>query len=444
MPDNYLISYRLSLFAFLAILAAIACAPQTTLAHQQPTTIVLLDVNPDKVSMELQIPLNELELAFGRDVSQNTDHLIERLSPQIKDYLLAHVHPATLENQLWSLAVTNMELGKAEQTQSGPYQEIKIFLDLTPPNGATTRQFVLNYDVIMHQVVTHKALVGIRQDWESGKIGEQPATVGIIAVDTATTKIFPLEINLQKGSSWEGFKGMVALGMRHILDGTDHLLFLLVLLLPATLLVDGRRWGNFGGAKLSVARLLKIVTAFTVGHSITLLLGAAGVLQMSQKPIEILIAVSILVSAVHAVRPIFAGKEMFIAAGFGLIHGLAFAAFLSAMNLHSSAFALSVFGFNVGIELMQIFIIAVVTPWIILLSLTPVYKWFRIAGAMLAAGAATAWITERVSGEPNKIGSSLQHISEYAPFGILILALVALLAFGLTRNKAFRSKITAY
>ncbi len=442
MPDNYLLSRRLPLIALLAILGLFFLAPQNISAHQQPTTIVMLDVNPDQVNMELQIPLPELELAFGHDVSQNTDNLIERLSPQIKDYLLAHIHPTTFDNQNWTVAIRDMSLSEAEQTQSGPYQEIKIRLDLTPPIGASTRQFVLNYDVIMHQVVTHKALVGVRQDWEAGRIGEQPVTVGVIAVDTATTKIFPLEVNLQKGGLWEGFKGMVALGMRHIKDGTDHLLFLLVLLLPTTLLVSENRWGDFGGAKYSFKRLLKIVTAFTVGHSITLLIGASGILQMPQKPIEILIAVSILVSAVHAVRPIFAGREMFVAAGFGLVHGLAFAAVLSEMNLSSGAFALSIFGFNVGIELMQIFVIVVVVPWLILLSQTPIYKSFRIAGAIPAAGAAMAWIVERVSGEPNAVAASLTKMPEYAPFGILILAFIAFSAFGLQiiKNKEYAAE----
>lgn len=322
-----------------------------------------------------------------------------------------------------------MRVEKAEQTQSGAYQEVTVHLDLTPPAGTGTRKFTLNYDVIMHQVVSHRALVGIRRDWAAGKTGEQPMTAGVIMVDTETTQIFPLEINLKTVSSWEAFQGMVNLGMRHIKEGTDHLLFLLVLLLPATLLADGKRWGDFGGTRYSIAGLLKIVTAFTVGHSITLLVGAFDRLRLPPQPVEILVAVSILISAAHAVRPIFAGKEIYVAAGFGLVHGLAFATVLSELHLNAGAMALSLLGFNIGIELMQLFVIALVVPWLILLSLTPFYQWFRRTGAALASVAAVAWIAERVSGTPNIIGGFVQNISESAHFGILILALVALSAY---------------
>jgi hypothetical protein len=417
------------LFIFLALLAFGILAPQSLYAHQQPTTIVLLDVSSDKVAMQLQIPLSELELAFGHDVTQNTETLVERLAPQLKNYLIAHIRPVTA-NQFWSVEVTRMKVEKAEQTQSGAYQEITVQLNLLPPAGVTTRNFTLNYDVIMHQVVSHKALVSVRNDWESGKMGEKPVDAGVIMVDTQTTQILPLEINLEKGSLWEGFKGMVSLGMQHIKEGTDHLLFLLVLLLPATVLVNGRQWGDFGGAKYSIARLLKIVTAFTVGHSITLLIGALGWLRLPQQPVEVLIAVSILISAIHAVRPIFPGKEMYVAAGFGLVHGLAFATVLSDLNLNAGAMALSILGFNIGIELMQIFVIALIIPWLIMLSQTPFYKWVRITGALLAAVAAIAWIAERISGNPNAVSSSVQNISEHAHLGILMLALIALLAFG--------------
>ena len=85
--------------------------------------------------------------------------------------------------------------------------------------------------------------------------------------------------------------------MQHISEGTDHLLFLLVLLLPAPLLLKQKRWGRFGGTRYSLIRLLKIVTAFTLEHSLTLIIGALGWLWLPVQPVEVLIAFSILVSA---------------------------------------------------------------------------------------------------------------------------------------------------
>jgi len=426
------------LFLFLLLFSF----PQGILAHQTPSTIVLLDVSPKIVSVELQLPLGELELAFGHGITKDPEHLIQKFGPQLKEYLLAHIHPMSAKDKPWLVEVTNMTVGKAEQTVSGPYQEITIQLVLIPPTGESTRKFIFDYDVIMHQLVTHSALVSIRSDWELGKTNTEPVKVGVIRVDTRTIFIYPLEVNLEKGGNWwTGFKGMFFLGMEHIKEGTDHLLFLLVLLLPAPLIVNRKRWGNFGGTKYSIMRLLKIVTAFTIGHSITLLIGASGWINLPVKPVEILIAVSILISAIHAIYPIFPNKEVYIAAGFGLVHGLAFATVLSVLNLDAGVMILSILGFNIGIEIMQLFVVVLIIPWLILLSQTPVYKGVRIVWALLAGTASLAWILERVSEKPNKISILIQNNYEYAPWGILILAILALLIYCWQWNKTSKNKM---
>jgi hypothetical protein len=432
LNNRQLIKWRLFLFLILAL----CCISPRVMAHQTPSTMVLLDVSPKTVAVELQLPLGELELAFGHEITKDPEHLIEKFGPQLKEYLLAHIHPMTSKDQPWVVEVTDMTVGKSEQTATGPYQEITVHLVLTPPVGVSTRKFIFDYDVIMHQLVTHSALVSIRSDWELGKTNKEPVEVGIIRVDTATTLIYPLEINLEKGGNWwTGFKGMFALGMEHIKEGTDHLLFLLVLLLPATLTVNGKNWGRFGGVKYSIIKLLKVVTAFTIGHSITLLIGALGWFHLPTQPVEGLIAVSILVSAVHAIRPIFAGKEMYVAAGFGLVHGLAFATVLSNLNLDASTMVLSILGFNIGIEVMQLFVIVSIVPWIILLSQTPFYKWIRVVWAVLAGLAALSWIIERLSGKPNSITVLIQKLAVHAPWGILILAVFATVIFALQYKK---------
>ena len=234
---------------------------------------------------------------------------------------------------------------------------------------------------------------------------------------------------------------MFSLGMEHIKEGTDHLLFLLVLLLPAMLLTTGNKWGRFGGIRYSIGRLLKIITAFTVGHSTTLLIGALGWLKLPPQPVEILIAFSILVSAVHAVYPIFPGKEMYVAAGFGLIHGLAFASILSNLNLGAGTLAMSILGFNLGIELMQLFIVMIIIPWLIMLSKTSTYTWFRIAGAVLAAIAAMAWIAERVTGKSNGITSFILKASPYGLWCIVALVVVSIITFGWYNYKGYTASI---
>jgi len=419
-------------------LAAALLFTAVAFAHQQPTTLAVLDVGSDNVMMNLHVPLNELELAFGHNVTQRPEETIAVWGPAFRQYLLNHIHPMTSTGQPWTVQVLETRVGHAEQTQSGPFQEVFVRLSLAPPEGASLRNFNLKYDTVMHQVVTHKALVSVHSDWASGQV--EPTEVGVIAVNTTTTRIEPLAVHLEEGSRWTGFKGMVRLGMQHIREGTDHLLFLLVLLLPATLLVKGREWGSFGGSHYSLMRLLKIVTAFTLGHSATLLAGALHWLTLPQQPVEVLIAFSILVTAIHAIRPIFPGREAQVAAGFGLVHGLAFATVLADLNLSAGPMALSILGFNLGIEMMQLFVIGITVPWLIVLSMTPAHMWVRIGGASLAAVAAIGWIVNRVSGVSNAIERAMNTVTEFAPVGILILALVAIPAYFYTTLLGFASR----
>jgi hypothetical protein len=229
---------------------------------------------------------------------------------------------------------------------------------------------------------------------------------------------------------------MVGLGVRHIAEGTDHLLFLLVLLLPAPLLLTKtRRWGRFGGVRYSLVRLLGIVTAFTLGHSLTLLLGALGWVRLPTQPVEVLIAVSILVSAVHAWRPLFPGREAYVAAGFGLVHGLAFASTLAGLHLTAGPLAGSILGFNLGIELMQLLVIALTVPWLILLSQTPAYPAVRVGGAAGAAVAALAWILERTVLDTLPFSAGIARLMALAPWLLAALAAGALFSYWRVRSR---------
>jgi len=422
---------------FFSFFVFIAClTPFATQAHQTPSTIVLLDVNPSRVGMELQLPLSELELAFGHEVSKDPATVIERLGPQLKEYLKAHIHPYVTKENPWQVAIGNMKMDKGEQEGSEvPYWELVVHVLLYPPAGETTRRFTLDYDVIMHQVINHAAFVSIRNDWETGNTGKQPVEAGVIRWDTRDNVIYPFTINLSPGNWSKGFMSMISLGMAHIKEGTDHLLFIIVLLLPAMLIKSGKRWAGFGGTKYSIVRLLKIVTAFTIGHSITLLAGAAGWLQLPPKPVEILIAFSILVSAVHAIRPIFPGWEAWVAAAFGLIHGLAFAGALANLQLDGLHLGLSILGFNIGIELMQLTVILITVPWLLLLSRTTIYTGLRIGGAVLSGIAAGAWMTERASEQVNPVSGLLQRGAPYAPWLVGMLAAIALVTFWVEKNK---------
>lgn len=396
-----------------------------TRAHPMPSSIVNLFVLENSIKGEAKIPLMELQSAIGETQTKNIKSLF------LKHYFLEHI-VAISEKKKWTTHIDSIATLDGKDPIVGNYKEILVYFELNTADKKNLRSFTFNYDAVVHQVVTHKILVYIQQDWYNGIQDEKKAKqIGIIELNIPKGIILPLEVNLQKGSWWTGFKGMLTLGMEHIKEGTDHLLFLLVLLLPATLTLNGKRWGGFGGIKHSIIKLLKVVTAFTIGHSITLLIGALGWLHLPSQPVEVLIAISILVSSVNAIRPIFYGKEMYVAAGFGLIHGLAFATVLSNLSLDKSTMTLSILGFNIGIEIMQIFAIISIVPLIILLSQTELYKWIRVIWAVLAGLAALSWIMERLSGKPNKISILIQKMIVFTPSEILLFALFTLIILAL-------------
>ncbi|MCU0338761.1 MAG: HupE/UreJ family protein [Spirosomaceae bacterium] len=384
-----------------------------SLAHPMPNSVVLLNVHEQRISGQIMLPLNELQSAIGMGVNDRPEGLIARLGDSLRRYLRQHIRPRTFDGKPWSVTLGEMEVIATQTELAGPYNELVVNFEMQPPQHYDLRNFYFDYDVILHQVASHKILVSVRQDWQRGLIAEDTTTlqqVGVIEIDIPTMRVQPFQVSLAQGSAWEGFKKMFSLGQHHISEGIDHLMFLLVLLLPAVLVVENKKWAGFGGIKYSLVRLLKIVTAFTVGHSVTLLLAATRLVNLPNQPIEILIALSILVSAIHAYRPLFAGKEVWIAAGFGLIHGLAFAETLTLLELDTKPLLISILGFNLGIEAMQLVIVGFTIPWLIVLSQTRFYTPFRAVGAVLVSIAAVGWVLERTTGQPNAITDFIAHV----------------------------------
>jgi HupE / UreJ protein len=383
---------------------------QEAQAHPMPNSMVVMTIREKYISGEIQLPLGELQSAIGMNVNDESDGLIERLGDKLKSYLKQHIRPKTFDGKPWSLVLGKMKLIETKNRITGDYKELVINFSMTPPPFYDLRNFYFEYDVILHQVITHKILVSIKQDWPQGIVNEDNTfkQVGVIELDIASGKVLPFQISLEQGSTWRGFKNMVSLGIAHIQEGTDHILFIITLLLPAMLLAENKRWTSKIGLKASLINLLKIITAFTIGHSLTLLLGSIQWLKLPNKPIEVFIAFTILISAFHAFRPLYPKKETLIAGGFGLIHGMAFAQTLTNLELSAKQLILSILGFNVGIELMQLLIILLVFPLLILVSKTKFYKPIRQIGAILMMVLALAWMAERIQEKPNFITQFIQ------------------------------------
>ncbi|MCF8325288.1 MAG: HupE/UreJ family protein [Leadbetterella sp.] len=399
-------------------------------AHPMPNSIVLLNVHEKNIFGEIQLPLSELQSAIGNSVNDNSEQLIERLGELLKKYLKDHIKPKTLDGKPWSIELGEMNLVETKSKLSGDYKELVVAFSMAPPINYDLRNFYFDYDVILHNVASHKAIIAIKQDWQQGIVHEDSSVqeVGVIEWDIVNNNLKPFQISLDQGSWWLGFKSMVLLGIKHISEGTDHLMFLFVLILPVPLLIENKKWGKKQSLKISLIKIFKIVTAFTIGHSFSLLFGALNWIVLPTKPIEILIGISILVSAIHAIRPIFPDKETYISLGFGLIHGLAFAFTLQDLSLNTTRMILSILGFNIGIELMQIFIIFITIPLLIIISRSKIYNPFKILGAFIGILAALGWIFERITDKSNFITELINVLVSKPIFilwGLLTLSLVS-------------------
>jgi hydrogenase/urease accessory protein HupE len=159
----------------------------------------------------------------------------------------------------------------------------------------------------------------------------------------------PLLIIPERERRLDVARSYVAIGIEHILTGVDHLLFVAGLLL----LVHGRR------------RLIETITAFTVGHSITLSLAALDVLHVPSRLIELLIALSVFLLAAELAREpahatsLLRRRPWAMALAFGLLHGLGFASALREVGLPQADVPLALLSFNVGIEIGQLGFVAV-------------------------------------------------------------------------------------
>lgn len=128
----------------------------------------------------------------------------------------------------------------------------------------------------------------------------------------------------------------------------------------------------------------------------TLIATALGWISLPRRPVEVLIAASVALSAIHAIRPLAAHGEEIIAVGFGLVHGMAFAGILTDLGLEGSTSLLALFAFNVGIELSQIVATVLVFPSLYIMSRTRSYPRVRVVGASVALVAAIGWAIDRL------------------------------------------------
>ena len=398
----------------------------------------LLTVEQDEVRASMRlIPGVSVAPSVIANIDINHDGILSEAEQQGYAQRVLNDLILTCDGQTITPKLISATFPTIDQMREG-LGEIHIQFTASLPRGGLHRSFALkNHHQNLNSVYLVNATVPVDPNIHilTQKRNEEQSFYELDYDQTGAPAANSLWSSLRLQTNAASFATLFRLGMRHIAEGTDHLLFLLALLLPAPLIAVRSRWVPSPNIRSGFMRVLQIVTAFTVGHSITLVLAATGVIHVLSRPIEVLIAVSILVSALHALRPIFPGKESVIATFFGLIHGLAFASTLNNLGLGWVERLTGILAFNLGIETMQLLVVAAALPSLILMSHTAAYPYLRVPAAVFAALASLGWITERILNINTSVDTIVNAVAQHAAALAGALFLISLVCW---RTSAMR------
>ncbi len=270
-----------------------------------------------------------------------------------------------------------------DKLSDGAYAVLSLSAQCASLAGALKAKYSLLFDVDP----THRGLV----QWIAPGNTDTQAQALVFGNESGEQ-----QLALQSPGPWETLRQYIIDGVWHIWIGYDHILFLLALLLPSVLLRRQGQWApapRVGGA---VKEVLKVVTAFTLAHSITLSLAVLGVISLPSRIVESAIAASVIFAALSNLRGAVELKRWIMAFVFGLIHGFGFASVLVDLGLPTNALVLALVGFNVGVELGQLAIVALFLPLAFWLRGTAFYRVGVLkGGSLIVALLATWWLVQR-------------------------------------------------
>jgi hypothetical protein len=356
-------------------------------AHKPSDSYLTLAAQGAVLSGRWDINLRDLDLALGLDADgdgQITWGELRARHADIAALAVAHLRFAA-DGQPCTLLVGAQQV---DEHTDGAYSVLP--LTVTCPRAPVLLD--IGYSLFADLDPQHRGLLNLAANG---------ATRAAILGPQAPQQVFALaQVN-----RWRQFADYAADGVWHIWIGFDHILFLLSLLLPAvgtwrsaSLQGPAARatWQPVPRLGVAVWDVLRIVTAFTLAHSITLSLATLGLVALPSRLVEASIAASVVLAALNNVFPLFQGRRWMVAFGFGLLHGFGFASVLADLGLPRDALALALLGFNLGVEAGQLAIVAAFLPWAYLLRGSLFYRRVVLWGGSLAIAAlAAAWFIER-------------------------------------------------
>jgi hypothetical protein len=362
----------------LVLMLALVAMP--ALAHKPSDSYLAFKVDPSSgVTGQWDIALRDLDFAIGLDA--DGDGNITWGETRAKHAEIAAYALARLAVQADGADCTvNVPDQLIDKHSDGAYTVLQLALACAQQNP---KQLTISYRLFADIDPQHRGLLKLEADGQ------------------ARTAIFGPEsrqqqFKLEKASNLTQFIDYAREGVWHIWVGFDHILFLLSLLLPAVLIWQRERWQAAARFSTSFIEVAKVVSAFTLAHSITLSLATLGVVALPTRLVESAIAASVVLAALNNVWPVLHGRLWTVAFGFGLIHGFGFASVLADLGLPSGALALALIGFNVGVELGQLAIVGVFLPLAFVLRRSWFYqRLVVIGGSLLIAAIAAVWLAER-------------------------------------------------
>ena len=351
----------------------------TAQAHKPSDSYLVIAVKDSKIEGQWDIALRDIEYAIGLD--ENADNKItwqEVLNKEKEIYAYAFARLVVKNSQNICLIVPTKTL--IDDHTDGAYAVIRF---IATCNGVIT-DLHLHYNLFADIDPSHRGLLRL--------VYKGNTKTSIFGPDNAQQSFI-----LSTPNRLIEFKNYVLEGIWHIWKGYDHILFLISLLLPAVLVYKSKHWEPSTSFKSTSVEVLKIVTAFTLAHSITLTLATLQIVSLPSRWVEAAIAASVLIAALNNFNPRILKKRWIAAFAFGLIHGFGFAAVLSDLGLKNATLVLALVGFNVGVEIGQMAIVIIYLPVSFALRKTWFYKIILFyTGSFFIIGIATTWFLERV------------------------------------------------
>jgi hypothetical protein len=370
-------------FVLATILAFLAPCP--TAAHTLGQSYLYLQIYEESVSGRFEIALSDFNAALGfvgSEAEITPENLDERIG-FLRDYYREHV-TISKDGQPIPLEFTDYEILPAR----GGF--LQLAFDL-PALDSVPESLSFDYSVLFAEEPAHRGFLLVEHNWATGIFANESQISEVFRPDATRQTL-----DLTTSSRWKGFLVVVRLGIEHIWMGWDHVMFLIALLLPSVLRRENGQWRGVERFGPALVHVVKIVTAFTVAHSITLSLAALDLVHVPGRLVEVVIAASIAIAAADLLVPIFKERLWWIVVGFGLFHGFGFAGALSEMGVLHEHRGLALFAFNLGVEIGQVAIVAVLVPLFFIVRRMAMYRVVVLrAAAVGMILISSTWVIER-------------------------------------------------